>query len=89
MTLTLAEWFLVLAAYAYEVEDDPICSDYIFDNNAKHLPLPSNIPNFSPDTGQWIHGIEHPDLARYVAAYRQMGVGTSPIHIIQYPDVIL
>ena len=58
------------AAYAYEFEDNPIMADAEFDKLAKEVDLSINTrrpdldeffrKEFSPSTGNWIHG--HPDL---------------------------
>lgn len=55
--LSLCEWELAIAAYAYEIVDRPIMSDQTFDALAK-LVLVSNIPEFSADTGQWVHNLD-------------------------------
>lgn len=55
--LSLCEWELAIAAYAYEIVNKPIMSDRTFDTLAGLL-LFSHIPNFSPDTGQWVYDLD-------------------------------
>lgn len=59
------------AAYAYEVENDPVMSDAEYDELAKSIRPDVQTGNptmdtffaqvFSPDTGVWVH--QHPDKA--------------------------
>ena len=63
---------LSVAAYTYEVYDDPIMSDAEFDQLAEKINVQVVTGNelmddffrehFSPYTGQWIH--KHPDKAK-------------------------
>jgi hypothetical protein len=56
-------------AYAYEIMDDPIVSDSVFDTESRAIDLNKETgddaldfwfsENFNPDTGQWVH--DHPD----------------------------
>lgn len=55
--MSLCEWELVVAAYAYEIMHRPIMSDSTFDFLAREVLVP-NIPDFSPDTGQWVYGLD-------------------------------
>lgn len=72
---------LAAAAYAYEIENDPIMSDAVFDKMALDIDLSIETTNpamdeyfkkyFEPFTGQWIH--HHPDkegLAKVAARLR-------------------
>ncbi len=56
-TLSLCEWELAIAAYAYEIAAHPIMSDSTFDTLAKMV-LVSNIPEFDASTGQWVYNLD-------------------------------
>jgi hypothetical protein len=68
---------LSVAAYAYEVHDDPIMSDSEFDDLANKINVQKTTGNeimddffreeFSPHTGQWIH--KHPNKLRLENIY--------------------
>ena len=70
---------LSLAAYAYEVHDDPIMSDAEFDELAKKIRPEVGTGDrihdeffageFSADTGQWIH--KHPFPGRLEWLYQR------------------
>jgi hypothetical protein len=61
---------LSVAAYAYEIHDDPIMADAEFDDLANKINVQKTTSNeimddffreeFSPHTGQWIH--KHPNM---------------------------
>lgn len=61
---------LAVAAYAYEVLNEPLCSDADFDGSCREIDLNQDTGNaaldawwrasFDPSTGMWIH--IHPDL---------------------------
>jgi len=63
---------VALAAYAYEIMNDPIMSDDAFDKLALTINLKIKTGNakmdkffkkeFETDTGQWIH--KHPELSK-------------------------
>lgn len=67
---------LTAAAYAYEIEDDPIMNDNTFDAMCKQVDLTVDTTrpdldsffreHFDPSTGVWIH--HHPELDK-VALY--------------------
>ncbi len=71
---------VALWAYAYELMDDPIVDDGMFDMVCKQIDLKRAtdnakmdiwfIENFSSDTGQWIHA--HPDLKGLGRIYRSL-----------------
>jgi len=62
-------------AYAYEIADDPLVSDAVFDYEAAQIdPTVSTgrsrldeffATEFSPDTGQWVHKHPHPNKLAY------------------------
>ena len=66
---------LSAAAYAYEINNDPICSDAEFDSASRlvNLDIKTTRPDldaffkehFDPSTGIWIH--QHPELAKVKA----------------------
>lgn len=68
---------LSVMAYAYEIEDNPIASDFTFDWLATRInrklttghPLLDEffIAKFSPMTGMWIH--DHPELGKIKRIY--------------------
>lgn len=61
---------VAVAAYAYEIENDPIMSDADFDKLAASIDPDIETGNsdldhffwtfFSPDTGMWVH--DHPEI---------------------------
>lgn len=57
MVFTACEWDLVIAAYAYEILDDPTMSDFTYDLLCKNLQN-TNIPKFDADTGIWINELD-------------------------------
>lgn len=71
---------LAVAAYAYEVENDPILSDAEFDRlSALINPLVSTgnprldwffLTEFSPATGLWVH--RHPEIEGLCRIYHQV-----------------
>lgn len=71
---------VAVAAWAYEVHDDPIISDAEFDALAREIDLNASTANsdmddwfmqhFSPHTGQWVH--QHPDTAGLERVYRAL-----------------
>lgn len=82
---TLGEWQLILWAYAYEFEDDPIADDRSFDRIAAALQQPSSLPDFNPSTGQWVHDVVaelgEDFLKAATAKLRKIGKGASVVHI--------
>lgn len=69
---------LAVAAYAYEIEADPIMSDDEFDKLAESI-RPRELTgapildlffleSFEPHTGSWVH--DHPDLAGLARLYQ-------------------
>lgn len=68
-----------VAAYAYEIANEPLMSDATFDYWAERVdrhrptghPLLDEffIARFTPMTGMWIH--EHPELAKVAATYER------------------
>jgi hypothetical protein len=67
--LTLCEWELALAAWAYEMTDRPTMSDNTYDFLSKLLAARgSNLPGFSDMTGQWVHNMDM-DLLEKVCRY--------------------
>lgn len=74
---------IAVAAYAYEVKDTPILSDWDFDKLAQSInprmgtchPIIDEFfaSRFSPMTGMWIH--DHPELAKVALTYRRYYVG--------------
>ncbi len=81
--LTRDEWLLTLAAYAYEILNDPIMSDGHYDLISKYI-INSNIPDYTKDSGIWIHAFSEsiPDIELYISKYRELGLGTGMTHII-------
>ena len=61
---------VAVAAYAYEIENDPVMSDAEYDSLCREIDpdmATGNQPldvffmvHFEPDTGQWVH--KHPDI---------------------------
>ena len=71
---------VAVAAWAYEVHNDPIMSDAEFDALALSIDVDRSTLNgemddwfqaeFNADTGQWVH--RHPDKARLERIYRML-----------------
>lgn len=71
---------LSVAAYAYEIKDNPLISDHNFDQAC--LAIQPSISTghpvldqffrteFHPDTGAWIH--HHPELGKVAALYDRL-----------------
>lgn len=80
------EWKLVLWAYAYEIDCDPVISDFCFDHVSEIVNRQSqiNIPGFDKSTGMWVHDLarQHPQIRTYVANMRKQGEGVAIIHVI-------
>lgn len=55
---TLPELQVLIAAYAYEVLDRPVLSDYIFDRICEVTSIGTKIPEFVTYSGMWIKDIE-------------------------------
>jgi hypothetical protein len=74
---------VAVAAWAYEIHDDPLMSDAEFDTLAREIDVDRSTANsdmdrwfateFSPDTGQWVH--RHPDKDGLERVYRQLRRG--------------
>ena len=70
---------LSVAAYAYEIKDNPIMSDFEFDELALKIDASFKTANrkmnnffkkhFQPDTGLWIH--KHPELRKIEYLYER------------------
>jgi hypothetical protein len=57
--LTICEWELAIAAWAYEMTGRVTMSDNTYDALAKSLgERGSNIPGFADMTGQWVHNLD-------------------------------
>lgn len=89
-----AEWDVMIAAYAYEVLDEPTLPDSTYDGFCKLLnELGTSIPGFDASTGQWIHElIKDKDILSVldIAARKtlEMGAGTSCHHVIPSEYII-
>lgn len=69
---------IAIAAYAYEIKNDPIWSDEKFDRKALRINLKQKTgnkrmdkwfrENFDPSTGMWVHN--HPDRKGLLRIYR-------------------
>lgn len=57
--MTVCEWLIVIAAYAYEILDRPIMSDMEYDLRTRALDKwMTDIPGFSPATGYWVRDLD-------------------------------
>lgn len=75
--------FIALWAYAYEVENDPLVPDGVYDSvsHSIDVSIPTDNPemdewfkkNFVADTGQWIH--IHPGIKRLREIYKHITKG--------------
>lgn len=71
---------LSVAAWAYEIHDDPVMSDADFDALSRQVDLSISTARpdldewfraaFDPNTGVWVHG--HPEAGRLEALYRSL-----------------
>ena len=71
---------IAVAAYSYEIENNPIMSDEQFDSLAKTINLELKtgfkklddffLSEFQPHTGQWIH--KHPELNKIAGIYNRL-----------------
>ena len=67
-------------AYAYELEDDSIVSDAVFDETCRQIDVSMDTDrpdldlwftmNFNPSTGMWVHN--HPDLPKLREIYLRL-----------------
>lgn len=80
------EWHVVLNAYLYEVEHDPVMSDSGYDYFCERVAEQKsiNIPGFNRSTGQFIHEIvkQNPQIKVYARNLKRMGEGTAIIHVV-------
>lgn len=70
---------LTIAAYAYEMEDNPIMTDFEFDELSRSINPKEKTGNkkldnffkkhFNPDTGMWIR--QHPELDKVAYLYER------------------
>lgn len=77
---------VAVAAYAYEMMDDPIMSDATYDTLARQIDPRKPTCNllmdrffrahFSPHTGSWVR--QHPDLAGLHRVYLLVREGSQP-----------
>ena len=52
------EWQVILGAYAYEIKDNSLMSDFCYDISAKALAeTGTNIPGYDASTGLWINDL--------------------------------
>ena len=68
---------IAVAAFAYEIMDDPVMDDAEFDRIAREIDPDQPTGNalldkffmihFEPDTGQWVH--KHPEIDKLRFAY--------------------
>ena len=78
---------VALWAYAYEIKDDPLVCDQMFDETCAKIDVRRSTSNpkmdawfrehFDPDTGQWIY--EHPGLKRFEEIYQLMIASDRPL----------
>lgn len=91
MKFSPSDWTLILAAFAYELEDAPIMEDATYDLlSAAHAARPEHclIPDFDKSTGVWVHDlipvIGEEALRKATARCRKMGKGTSSWHCVPH-----
>lgn len=71
---------VALWAYAYEVEDDSLVPDHVYDMKCREIDLSKSTgdaemdkwfrENFDPSTGVWVH--KHPGIKRLAEIYRNI-----------------
>lgn len=76
-------------AWAYEMHNDPLVSDAVFDHTARRINLQRSTSrpdldewfgnNFNPSTGMWVH--QHPDKAGLERIYQMLRGGTDWLQI--------
>lgn len=92
-TYSYAEWLLIFAAYAYEVEANPIMADATFDILCSHIDADiTRIPGFVPYSGGWVHdalkGVDVAFVKSALTKLRKIGSGACVSHI-RFPDGLL
>lgn len=65
---TVQDWLVALAAYAYEVEDDPIMSDFTYDKMS------------GLDTGMWVRELDQDLLKKLLDKARTYYPDKRDIH---------
>jgi len=57
--MTEFDWQVAIAAYAYEVLDDPIMTDFSYDYHCRELAkMGASIPGFDDATGIWVQEMD-------------------------------
>lgn len=82
MTLTICEWEVAIAAYAYEFHDKPTMTDNTYDRLCAGIEARgSGIPGFSAMTGQWVHNMDTELLGRLWRAALSVNDGKQDLHM--------
>lgn len=87
--LTICEWELAIAAWAYEMTGRVTMSDNSYDALCKSLAdRGSNIPGFADMTGQWVHNMDM-DLLEKICNYAWAGNrGQDDLHMPAVKDAL-
>ena len=76
--LSVCDWMYALAAYAYEILDEPLMSDSRYDGlGYVLLTQGTELPGFSAATGQWVHDMDQNELKlvyEYAISVNEFGV---------------
>lgn len=85
--LTLCDWHLIIAAYAYEQGQKPIMSDWTFDRFSRAAEVRgTDIPGFAPCTGYWVNDMDQDLLEQiYQGAMDANGSKYSELQDIHHP----
>ncbi len=79
--LTLCDWRLALAAWAYENNLKPIMSDSEYDRLSEDaIVRDTELPGFLPYTGQWVKGMDHRFLQRLHLKAQRYNEGRTDLH---------
>lgn len=76
--MKLSQWLLALAAYAYEVENDPIMSDATYD-----ILSALSLEAGRQHTGMWVHEMDQDHLAAVLKISRSFYPQHSDVHTPQ------
>ncbi len=79
--LTLCDWRLALAAWAYENDHKPVMSDMEYDRLSEDaIVRDTKLPDFLPYTGQWIKGMKHKQLQKLYFQAMKYNAGRDDLH---------
>lgn len=81
MKLTLCDWQLALAAFAYERGSQPTMTDSTYDLKALWAAeRGTQLPGFGAETGQWVHQMDQELLGKLLAYALSVNDGKEDLH---------